>query len=167
MPRYLPEPPYAHGAPTRIGILLINLGTPDAPTAPAVRRYLREFLSDPRVVEIPRPVWWLILNLFILPFRPKRSAARYAQVWTTDGSPLRAHTARQASMLRGYLGERLKLPLVVDYAMRYGQPSVSDALDSMKKQGCNRILVLPLYPQYAASTTATAFDAVSATLAPS
>lgn len=165
MPRYLPEPPYTHGAPSRIGILLINLGTPDAPTAPAVRRYLREFLSDPRVVEIPRPVWWLILNLFILPFRPKRSAERYAQIWTTDGSPLRAHTARQAKMLRGYLGERLKVPLVVDFAMRYGQPSVPDALDGMKQQGCDRILVLPLYPQYAASTTATAFDAVSATLA--
>jgi ferrochelatase len=165
MPRYLPEPPYTHGSPSRVGILLINLGTPDAPTVPAVRRYLREFLSDPRVVEIPRPVWWLILNLFILPFRAKQSAQRYAQVWTTDGSPLRAHTERQARMLRGYLGERTKAPLVVDYAMRYGQPSVPDALASMKQQGCDRILVVPLYPQYAASATATALDAVGAAFA--
>ena len=123
MPRYLSEPAYTHGSASKCGILLINLGTPDAPTAPAVRRYLREFLSDPRVVEIPRPLWWLILNLFILPFRPKHSAQRYAQVWSTDGSPLRAHTERQARMLRGYLGERIKTPLVVDYAMRYGTPS--------------------------------------------
>jgi len=130
-----------------------------------VRRYLREFLSDPRVVEIPRPVWWLILNLFILPFRPRQSAARYAQIWTTDGSPLRAHTERQARMLRGYLGERIKAPLVVEYAMRYGRPSVPDALASMKQQGCDRILVVPLYPQYAASTTAAALDAVGAALA--
>ncbi len=165
MPRYLPEPAYTHGRAAKCGILLINLGTPDAPTAPAVRRYLREFLSDPRVVEIARPVWWLILNLFILPFRPKQSAARYAQIWTTDGSPLRAHTERQAKMLRGYLGERTKAPLVVDYAMRYGQPSVADALNGMKQQGCDRILVVPLYPQYAASTTATALDAVGAALA--
>src|SRR5471030_3138901 len=132
MSRYLPEPPYTHGTAPKTGILLINLGTPEAPTAPAVRRYLREFLSDPRVVEIPRPVWWLILNLFILPFRPKRSAQRYAQIWSTDGSPLRAHTERQARMLRGYLGERIKAPLVVDYAMRYCMPSVSAALNSMK-----------------------------------
>ena len=112
MPNYRPSPDYRHGSAPKTGILLINLGTPEAPTAPAVRRYLREFLSDPRVVEIPRPVWWLILNLFILPFRPRRSAQRYAQVWTSDGSPLKAHTERQAKMLRGYLGERIKAPLV-------------------------------------------------------
>jgi ferrochelatase len=165
MARYLPEPPYAHGTPARCGVLLINLGTPDAPTAKAVRRYLREFLSDARVVEIPRAAWWLILNLFILPFRPKESARRYAQVWTPDGSPLRMHTERQTRMLRGYLGERIKAPLLVDYAMRYGTPSVPAALDKMKQQGCDRILVVPLYPQYAASTTATALDAIGAALA--
>ena len=165
MPRYAPEPPYTHGTPSRVGILLINLGTPEAPTAPAVRRYLREFLSDPRVVEIPRPLWWLILNLVILPFRPKQSAQRYAQIWSSDGSPLKVHTERQARMLRGYLGERIKAPLVVDYAMRYGSPSVPDLLTGMKDQGCDRILVLPLYPQYAASTTATALDVVGATFA--
>ena len=165
MPRYAPEPPYTHGTPSRVGILLINLGTPEAPTAPAVRRYLREFLSDPRVVEIPRPLWWLILNLVILPFRPKQSAQRYARIWSSDGSPLKVHTERQARMLRGYLGERIKAPLVVDYAMRYGSPSVPDLLTGMKDQGCDRILVLPLYPQYAASTTATALDVVGATFA--
>src|SRR5258706_2671562 len=165
MPRYLSEPPYTHGTAAKCGVLLINLGTPDAPTAPAVRRYLREFLSDPRVVEIPRAIWWLILNLFILPFRPKQSARRYAQVWTPDGSPLRMHTEKQARMLRGYLGERIKAPLVVAYAMRYGTPSISSVVDQMKQQGCNRILAVPLYPQYAASTTATALDAIGAAFA--
>src|SRR4029079_8668781 len=128
----------------RTGLLLINLGTPDAPTTTAVRRYLREFLTDPRVVEIPRAVWWFILNFFILPFRPKQSARRYAQVWTPDGSPLRMHTEKQARMLRGYLGERIKAPLVVDYAMRYGTPSVPAVLTKLKQQGCDRILVVPL-----------------------
>ncbi len=165
MPRYVPEPAYTHGTPPRIGILLINLGTPEAATAPAVRRYLREFLSDPRVVEIWRPVWWLILNLYILPTRPKRSAQRYAQVWTSDGSPLKLHTERQTVMLGGYLGERIKLPLTVDYAMRYGKPAVADALAGLKRRGCDRVLVVPLYPQYAASTTASALDAVGTAFA--
>src|SRR5512141_1513223 len=135
MARYLKEPPYTHGTAAKCGVLLINLGTPDAPTARAVRRYLREFLSDPRVVEIPRAIWWIILNLFILPFRPKESARRYAQVWTPDGSPLRMHTEKQARMLRGYLGERIRAPLVVDYAMRYGTPSIPSVIDKMKQQG--------------------------------
>lgn len=165
MARYLVEPAYAHGTPAQPGVLLVNLGTPEAPTPAAVRRYLREFLSDPRVVEIPRPVWWAILNLFILPFRPKDSAHRYAQVWSAEGSPLKVHTERQARLLRGYLGERVKTPLLVDYAMRYGQPSVADAVTRLKAAGCDRILAVPLYPQYAASTTATAVDALGATLA--
>lgn len=165
MPRYQPEPAYTHGTAAKTGILLLNLGTPEAPTPVAVRTYLREFLSDPRVVEIPRPLWWLILNLFILPFRPKESAKRYAQVWTADGSPLKFHTERQARMLRGYLGERSKAPLQVEYAMRYGNPSIAATLARMKAEGCTRILVVPLYPQYAASTTATAIDAVGAALA--
>ncbi len=165
MPRYAHEPPFSHGAPPRTGILLINLGTPEAPTAAAVRRYLREFLADPRVVEIWRPLWWLILNLFILPTRPRQSAQRYAQIWMSGGSPLRVHTERQSKLLRGFLGERLKAPLVIDYAMRYGKPSVAAALTGLKQQGCDRVLVLPLYPQYAASTTATAMDAVGAVFA--
>ena len=160
MARYAPEPPFSHGTPSRIGVLLVNLGTPDAPTTSAVRKYLREFLSDPRVVEIPAILWQPILNLFVLTTRPKESARRYAQVWTSDGSPLRVHTQRQTTLLRGYLGERAReLPLTVDYAMRYGAPSVPDKLRELKAQRCDRILIVPLYPQFSASTTATVFDA--------
>ena len=154
-----PEPPYSHGTSPRIGVLLINLGTPDAPTPAAVRAYLREFLSDPRVVEIPRAIWLPILYLFVLTLRPRDSAHRYAQVWMSEGSPLKVHTERQATLLRGYLGERAPaLPLTVDYAMRYGTPSIPDKLRALKAQHCDRILLVPLYPQYSASTTATAFD---------
>jgi ferrochelatase len=163
MPRYLPEPVYHHGSPALTAVLLINLGTPTAPTAPAVRRYLGEFLADPRVVEIPRPIWWLILHAIILNVRPRRSAEKYASVWTADGSPLKVHTERQARLLRGFLGQAGHR-VVVDYAMRYGQPSIPATLSRLKAEGCTRILLLPLYPQYAASTTATAFDAVGAWL---
>lgn len=160
MSRYAPEPPYSHGTRPRIGVLLINLGTPEAPTAAAVRTYLREFLLDPRVVEIPRLLWWPILYLFVLTLRPKASARRYAQIWMNEGSPLRVHTERQLVLLRGHLSERAgELPLVVDFAMRYGAPSIADKLREMKAQQCNRILLVPLYPQYSASTTATAVDA--------
>lgn len=160
MSRYAPEPPYSHGARRRIGVLLINLGTPEAPTAAAVRSFLREFLSDPRVIEVPRFIWWPILHLLVLTLRPRASARRYAQIWMSEGSPLRVHTERQVTLLRGYLGERAQhLPLVVDYAMRYGTPSIPDQLREMRAQHCSRILLVPLYPQYSASTTATAFDA--------
>ena len=157
---YQIEPGFTHGTPARTGILLVNLGTPDAPTAKAVRPYLKEFLSDPRVVEIPKPIWWLILNGIILNVRPKKSAAKYATIWTDEGSPLRVHTDKQAKLLQGYLGERTKAPLVVDYAMRYGNPSIPSVLRKLKEQNCQRILVVPMYPQYAASSTATAFDVV-------
>lgn len=156
MAHFLPEPPHQHGTPARIGILLVNLGTPEGPTPRAVRAYLREFLSDPHVVEIPRVLWWPILHLFILRTRPRRSAERYAQVWTEDGSPLKVHTQRQAVLLRGYLGERIKYPMVIDYAMRYGKPSIEERLDELKSQNCDRIVLVPLYPQYSASTTGTA-----------
>ena len=122
--------------------------------------YLKEFLSDSRVVEIPRPIWWLILNAIILNTRPKKSAAKYAQIWTSDGSPLKVHTQRQTKLLEGYLRERIQSSYMVEYAMRYGKPSIADTLMRMKTQGCERILIVPLYPQYAASSTATAFDAV-------
>jgi protoporphyrin/coproporphyrin ferrochelatase len=141
------------------GVLLINLGTPQAPTRQAVREYLKEFLSDPRVVEIPPIVWQPILRLFVLTTRPKVSAARYAQIWMPEGSPLRVYTARQANLLGGYLGERLGTPVTVDYAMRYGSPSIAQGIAGLQAQGCTRILLLPLYPQYSGSTTATAFDA--------
>ena len=156
---YLKEPEYRHGQQAKTGILLVNLGTPAAPTAQALRPYLKQFLSDPRVVEIPRAVWWLILNGIILNTRPKKSAAKYASVWTADGSPLKVHTEKQAKLLKGWLGEKLAAPLMVDYAMRYGSPSIAGALAAMKAAGCDRILLLPAYPQYAASTTATANDA--------
>jgi ferrochelatase len=157
---YQIEPTYAHGTPEKTAILLVNLGTPDAPTAQAVRPYLKEFLSDSRVVEIPKPVWWLILNGIILNVRPKRSAAKYATVWMKEGSPLRVYTAKQAALLQGYLGERTKAPLVVDYAMSYGNPSIASVMQKLKAQNCTRILVVPMYPQYAASATATVFDRV-------
>jgi ferrochelatase len=155
-----PEPPFSHGGAPGIGVLLVNLGTPEAPTPKAVRAYLRQFLSDPRVVEIPRAIWLPILHLFVLTTRPRASAHRYAQVWMAEGAPLRVHTERQAKLLRGYLGERVKFPLVVDYAMRYGKPSIPAKLQELKAARCERILLVPLYPQYAASTTATALDEV-------
>ena len=158
---FLAEPAIAHGTPARTAVLLLNLGTPDAPTKAAVRRYLKEFLSDPRVVEIPKPVWWLILNGIILNLRPGKSAAKYAQIWEKDGSPLKLHTERQTKLLRGYLGAQGHAAVLVAYAMRYGDPSIASVLERLKKAHCERILVLPLYPQYAASTTATAFDAIA------
>ena len=161
MARLLPEPAFRHGTAGKTAVLLINLGTPEAPTTSAVRRYLKEFLSDPRVVEIPRPIWWLILNGIILNIRPKRSAEKYAAIWTPDGSPLKAHTEKQAKLLRGFLGQAGH-QVDVDYAMRYGQPSIPDTLSRLKADGCTRILLLPLYPQYSSSTTATAFDAAFA-----
>ncbi|MDD4910790.1 MAG: ferrochelatase [Sideroxydans sp.] len=154
------EPSFTHGTPEKTGILLVNLGTPDEPTAQAVRPYLKEFLSDPRVVEIPKPIWWLILNGIILNVRPKKSAAKYASVWMPEGSPLRVYTAKQATLLEGYLSERTKAPFVVDYAMSYGNPSIASVMQKLKAQNCTRILVVPLYPQYAASSTATVFDRV-------
>jgi len=168
MPRYRTEPAFAHDRQPRLGVLLINLGTPDAPTAPAVRRYLAEFLADPRVVEIPPVAWRPLLHGVILRVRPARSAARYAKVWTKDGSPLLAHSQRQRTLLTGFLGQRLKtlgLPsdhAVVELGMRYGQPAIADALYRLHDAGCDRILALPLYPQYAASTTGSAVDALFA-----
>ena len=161
---YLKEPEFKHGQQSRTGILLVNLGTPDAPTAAALRPYLKEFLSDPRVVEIPKPVWWLILNGIILNTRPKKSAKKYASIWTAEGSPLKVHTEKQAKLLKGWLSEHIASPFTVDYAMRYGEPSISATLAKLKAAGCDRILLLPLYPQYAASSTATALDAALAYL---
>ena len=157
---YQPEPTYVHGDSSKTGILLINLGTPDAPTAQAVRVYLKEFLGDPRVVEMPRAIWWLILNGIILNTRPKKSAAKYASVWLKDGSPLRVYTERQTTLLQGYLSQRTRASFVVEYAMRYGNPSISSVLRKLKEFNCQRILIVPMYPQYAASTTATVCDAV-------
>jgi ferrochelatase len=158
---YLPEPPYTHGTPSRVGILLLNLGTPDEPTPSAVRRYLKQFLSDARVVEIPRAIWWLILNGIILNIRPRKSAEKYALIWGRDGSPLMVHAQRQAKMLQGFLGNP---NVVVELGMSYGNPTVESAIGKLRAQGCDRILAFPLYPQYAASSTASALDAVFRTL---
>jgi ferrochelatase len=157
------EPSFQHGrAPpgtSTTAVLLCNLGTPDAPDAPAVRRYLAEFLSDQRVVEIPRALWWLILHGIILRVRPKKSAAKYASIWMAEGSPLKVWTQKQASMLRGYLGVRGH-SIEVRYAMRYGNPSIASQLDQLKADGITQVLILPAYPQYSATTTASVFDAV-------
>ncbi|MFO1284022.1 MAG: ferrochelatase [Burkholderiales bacterium] len=165
------EPAHAHDAIERVGVLLVNLGTPAAPTAAAVRTYLAEFLSDPRVVEIPRAVWLPILHGVILRLRPARSARKYEAIWTKDGSPLAVHSARLRSLLMGLLGQRMKaagLPAdfaPVEIAMRYGEPSIAAGVDRLKAAGATKLLVLPLYPQYSASTTATVLDAVLARLA--
>ena len=161
---YYPEPPFRHDQPSRVGVLLINLGTPEAPTAQALRPYLKEFLWDRRVVEIPWPVWWLILNGIILNTRPKKSAEKYASIWRPEGSPLKHFTERQSRLLAEELGRRLAAPPLVDYAMRYGKPSVAEKIQAMKAQGVDRLLVLPLYPQYAASSSGSALDAVWQTL---
>ena len=155
------EPRFAHGKAARTAVLLCNLGTPDEATPAAVRRYLAQFLSDRRVVEIPRLVWWPILHGVILRVRPARSARKYASIWTPDGSPLKVWTEKQALLLRGYLGQRGH-PVLVRHAMRYGQPSIASALDALTAEGADRVLVLPLYPQYAASTTASVGDDVAA-----
>jgi len=155
------EPPHQHGSSAKTAIILINLGTPDAPAAAAVRRYLKEFLSDPRVVEIPKLLWWLILHAIILPFRSGKSARKYASIWTADGSPLRVHTEKQAILLRGYLGDRGHDVQVV-HAMRYGNPGVPEVLRKLKENGVDRILVLPAYPQYSGPTTGSIYDAVFA-----
>jgi len=155
---------YQHGSPNRTGVLLINLGTPDAPTAQALRPYLKEFLSNPRVIEIPKLIWWPILHGFILPFRPKASAEKYAKVWMPEGSPLKVHTERQTKLLREALQTRLQNPPIVEYAMNIGKPSVATVIAKMQDQGCERILIIPLFPQYAASSTAAAMDNVFSVL---
>jgi protoporphyrin/coproporphyrin ferrochelatase len=158
------EPPYKHGTPARTAVLLVNLGTPEAPEPAAVRRYLKQFLSDPRVVEIPRALWLPILYGVILAVRPRKSAAKYAAIWTEKGSPLKLYSQQQALLLRGYLGER-GLDVDVRLAMRYGEPSIPRLLADLRAANTERILLLPLYPQYSATTTATVFDVVNAELA--
>lgn len=148
-------------AESKMGVLLINLGTPDAPEVRAVRRYLAEFLTDPRVIEIPAIAWRPILHGFILRIRPHRSAEAYGQVWTNEGSPLAVIARRQARALRDRFAGRAS----IHYAMRYGNPGIAAAIGNMVEEGCTRILAAPLYPQYCAATTATANDAVFAALA--
>lgn len=152
---------FNHRNPARLGVLLVNLGTPQAPTTSAVRRYLRQFLSDPRMVEVPRPLWWLLLNCVILPLRSPRSARAYAKVWTAEGSPLLVHTQALARGLQSELDQRWPERIRVETGMCYGQPSITAAMRRLEQAGMRRLLVLPLYPQYSATTTASVFDAVA------
>lgn len=162
---YLGRPAFRHDRPDATGVLLVNLGTPEAPTTGAVRHYLREFLSDPRVVELPRLLWWPILHGFILRTRPSRSARAYQQIWTPEGSPLLQYSRDLAARVGTALGaDDSAGRLLVRVAMRYGPPSIPTVLREMQDAGLRRLLVLPLYPQYSATTTASVFDAVFAEL---
>lgn len=156
--RYINTPNFNHQQSDKIGILLTNLGTPDEPTPKALKRYLKQFLSDPRVVEVPRLLWWMILNCVILQIRPRRSAKAYATVFTEQGSPLLFHTQAQTDAIRQQLQQDGVNDLVVDFAMRYGNPSFDSVIDNMLKQGVRKLLVLPLYPQYSGATSASTFD---------
>lgn len=164
MNRFVGEPDYIHGSSDITGVLITNLGTPDAPTRAALRRYLREFLWDPRVVEMPRPLWWLILHGIILNIRPGRSAEAYRKVWDEGGSPLLRISRRQAEALARELEGRVAGPVQVALGMRYGNPSIASALEELRQARARRILVLPLYPQYSATTTASTFDALAEVL---
>ena len=164
MVKYIGNESYAHNGKPRTGILLSNLGTPDAPTTPAVRKYLAEFLSDTRVIEWPPALWWFVLHGIILRTRPRRSAEAYAKVWTDEGSPLLCIAKKQAALIKDSLGKEYGDDVVVDLAMRYGSPSIKSVLDRMREANVQRLLVLPLYPQYSATTTASTIDAVCAEL---
>lgn len=161
MPTYDASPPYRHGSRDALGVLLVNLGTPDAPTPAAVRRYLNEFLWDPRVVELPRPLWWLILHGVILRIRPARSARAYAEIWTDEGSPLLLISEEMKTRIGQRLDSRLAGDVHVALGMSYGRPRIAEALDELYEAGARRIVVLPLYPQYSGTTTASVFDAVT------
>jgi ferrochelatase len=158
---FRPEAPAVETNQERTAVLWCNLGSPDEPTAAAVRPYLADFLGDPRVVEIPRALWALILHGIILRTRPAKSAAKYASIWTPEGSPLKVWTQKQAKLLAGWLGERGHR-VAVREAMRYGSPSIAAQLDALKAEGATRVLVLQAYPQYSATTTASVIDAVNA-----
>lgn len=158
------SPLYEHGLPESLGVLLVNLGTPDDSTPDAVRRYLGEFLSDPRVVEYPRLLWWLVLHGYILRVRPKHSATQYRKIWTEQGSPLLLHSMDIANGVQEKLSARLSGSINVELAMSYGQPSIDSALQKLFSQCARRLVVLPLYPQYSGSTTGSVFDAVSSAL---
>lgn len=164
MPTYQSSPPYKHGLAEALGVLLVNLGTPDAPTAAAVRRYLGQFLWDPRVVEVPRPLWWFALHGVVLRFRPSRSARAYQKIWTDDGSPLLLHSKNVATGILQRLSAKMSGNILVELGMSYGKPSIPSALNTFHANGVQRIIVLPLYPQYSGTTTASVFDAVTSAL---
>lgn len=158
--KYHSQTQFTHKQADKIGVVITNLGTPEAPTKQALKPYLREFLSDPRVVEVPRLIWWFVLNGVILNIRPKRSAEAYSTVWSEQGSPLMVHTRNQAEALAEKCKQAFGDDVIVDFAMRYGQPSVASVIEKMQQRGVRKLLVLPLYPQYCASTTGSTFDAI-------
>jgi ferrochelatase len=164
MRKYNGQDNFFHGKEEATGILLVNLGTPKAATTSAVRRYLKQFLSDPRVVEIPRLVWLPILYTLVLPRRPAVTAKLYATVWTEEGSPLLVFSKKQQVAVQHEMQTRFKGKVIVELGMRYGEPSIELALENLKRQGMRRLLVLPLYPQYSATTTATTYDEVNRVL---
>jgi len=164
MSGYIGNPGYVHGSPARIGVMLVNLGTPDAPTTAAVRRYLAEFLWDRRVIEAPRVLWWLILHGIILRTRPRRSAHAYQKIWTSAGSPLLLESRALADAVRAGLTTRLGDRVRVELAMTYGNPSIASALERLRRDNVQRLLLLPMYPQYSATTTAAIFERVTAEL---
>lgn len=161
MSQFLGQSRFRHDESLRAGVLLTNLGTPDAPEWRPLRRYLKQFLSDPRVVELPRPLWWLILNLFILNVRPRRTAEAYRRIWMDEGSPLLVNSRRLAEKVIELTGDRFPQEPLIRMAMRYGEPSIPSALRRMHDARVHRLLVLPAYPQYSGSTTGSTFDAVS------
>lgn len=163
MPQYLGLPQYRHDSQQRVGVLLVNLGTPDGPDPASVRRFLAQFLWDSRVIEMPRWLWWLILNGVILRIRPSKSAHAYRQIWTPQGSPLMVFSRALTDRVREVLQQR-QLDIPVTLGMSYGSPSIPDALEAMHRDGIRKVLVLPLYPQYSATTTASVFDQVTRTL---
>lgn len=152
---------FAHDQADKVGVLLINLGTPDTTSVTSVRSFLKEFLSDPRVVEMPRLLWWLILNVIILRIRPAKSSRNYKKIWMDEGSPLLVHTQNQAKKIADKLSKKHGDNVVVDFAMRYGNPSISEKLKKMQLMGVRKLIVLPLYPQYSCSTTGSVFDEVA------
>ena len=158
--RYKSNEKYSHGDERKIGVLLVNLGTPDAPTTSAVRKYLAEFLSDPRIVEMPRIIWWLILNIIILNIRPQRSKKLYKKIWSKDGSPLLVISKNIVTKIKNSKNI-LKKNILVDLAMRYGNPSIKKALDNYRENNITKLVVIPMFPQYSAATTASIFDKLS------
>ncbi len=161
MSRYPSETDYQHGSVQRVGVLVANLGTPEAPTTGAVRRYLKQFLSDPRLIELPRLVWWLILNGVILRVRPRRSAEAYRKVWTEEGSPLLTINQALVEKLKKALPSLGDRDVVMTLGMTYGEPSIARALDEIHRASVSELIVLPLYPQYSATTTGSVFDQVA------
>ncbi len=165
MPKLISEKDFSHGTPNSVGILLVNLGTPDNTKTSSVRRYLRQFLSDPRVIEVPKVIWWFVLNLFILPFRPSKSAEAYKEIWTKEGSPLLLYSKEITKKIQKSFNERgLENDFHVELAMSYGKPSIENSLNKLRKKNVRRILLLPMYPQYSSTTTGSVFENVTKVL---